>query len=283
MALKELLVQLNQAEGVDSRLRLAMSLAARHACRLTALFVEEWNEAQSAARATAEMGLAAARALDELDIAVNSGIRRVGSRLWNELQRFQSVSGLSAQWHHVRGFCDVAVRRYSPLSDLCILGHEGLHTVLPDWSLCESMLLSLGTPILYVPKVTAVTTLASRILVVWDGSRAAARALNDAMPLIDRSDHTLILNVDSGLHEQSIAMLSRLAGRLERHCPSADFAQIQAAPKSVADVLQAKAGEMGADLIVTGAYTGSRLKERLFGGVTRSLLGKTRFPLLMSH
>ncbi|HEY6927078.1 MAG TPA: universal stress protein [Steroidobacteraceae bacterium] len=283
MALKELLVQLNQAEGVDSRLRLAMSLATRHECRLTALFVEEWNEAQSAARATAEMGLAAARALDELDFTVNCEIRRAGSRLWNELQRFQCVSGLSAQWHHVRGFCDAAVRRYSPLSDLCILGHEGLHTVQSDWSLCESMLLSLGTPILYVPKVTSVTTLGSRILVVWDGSRAAARALNDALTLIDRSDYALILNVDSGLHEQSTTMLSRLAERLRKHCASADFAQIQAAPKMVADVLQATAGEMGADLIVTGAYTNSRLKERLFGGVTRSLLQRTRFPLLMSH
>jgi len=283
MALKELLVQLNQAEGVDSRLRLAMSLAARHACRLTALFIEEWNEAQSAARATAEMGLATARALDELDLAVNSEIRRVESRLWNELRRFQCVNGLSAQWLHVGGFCDVAVRKYSPLSDLCILGHEGLQTVHSDWSLCESMLLSLGTPILYVPKVTSVTTLASRILVVWDGSRAAARALNDALALIDKSEHALILNVDSGLHEQSTAMLSRLAERLRRRCPSADFAQIEAAPKLVADVLQAKADEMGADLIVAGAYTQSRLKERIFGGVTRSLLERTRFPLLMSY
>jgi hypothetical protein len=49
MALKELLVQRNQAEGVDSRLRLAMNLATRHACRLIALFVEEWNEAQMGA------------------------------------------------------------------------------------------------------------------------------------------------------------------------------------------------------------------------------------------
>lgn len=283
MALKELLVQLNQAEGVDSRLRLAMDLAARHACRLTALFVEEWNETQTSARATAEMGLATARALDDLDLTVNSEIRRAGSRLWNELKRFQCVTGLAAQWHHVRGFCDVAVRKYSPLSDLCILGHEGLHTMQSDWSLCESMLLSLGTPILYVPKATSVSTLASRILVVWDGSRAAARALNDSLTLMDRSDHALILNVDSGLHEQSTAILSQLAERLRKHCPSTDFAQIVASPKSVAAVLQEKAGEMGADLIVIGAYTHSRLKERLFGGVTRSLLQKTRFPLLMSH
>ena len=64
MALKELLVQLNQAAGVESRLRLAMSLASRHSCRLTALFVGEWSMAQNAARSTAEMGLATARALN---------------------------------------------------------------------------------------------------------------------------------------------------------------------------------------------------------------------------
>jgi len=101
--------------------------------------------------------------------------------------------------------------------------------------------------------------------------------------LIDMSEHTLILNVDSGQHEQSTAMLRRLADRLARHCPSADFAQVQAVPKSTADVLQARAQEMSADLIVSGAYTHSRLKERIFGGVTRSLLERARFPLLLSY
>jgi nucleotide-binding universal stress UspA family protein len=284
MALKELLVQVNQAEGVESRLRLAMGLASRHSCRLTALFVGEWNRAQSAARATAEMGLATACALEQLDLVVNTQIRRVASRLWNELQRFHHTSGLGVEWHHVRGFCDTAIRKYSPLADLCILGHEGLDNVpSSDWSLCESMLVSSGAPILYVPRATAVTTLGSRILVAWDGSRAAARALNDALPLIDKSDYTLILNLVGGQHEQSTAMLPRLAERLRRHCPSADCAQIEAAPRLIADVLQAKAGEMSADLIVSGAYAHSRLKERIFGGVTRSLLERTRFPLLMSH
>jgi len=284
MALKELLVQLNQAEGVDSRLRLAMSLAERHSCRLTALFVAEWNRAQSTARATAEMGLATARALDELDLTVNTEIGRIASRLWNEVQRFHNTTGVDFEWHQVRGFCDAAVRKYAPLTDLCILGHEGLDPLFAaEWSLCENMLLSLGTPILYVPKGTSVTTLGGRILIAWDGSRAAARALNDALPLIDESDHTLILNVDCGQHEQSTATLSRLAERLLRHCPSADFAKTEAAPRLIAEVLQARAREMNADLIVSGAYAHSRLKERLFGGVTRSLLEKTRFPLLMSH
>ena len=284
MALKELLVQLNQAEGMDARLRLAMDLAIRHSCRLSALFVGEWNRAQSSARATAEMGLATARALDELDFTVNAEIRRIASRLWNEQQRFHNRTGLGVEWREVGGFCDAAIRKYAPLTDLCILGHDGLDPIsATDWSLCESMLLSLGTPVLYVPKLTSVTTLGSRILVAWDGSRTAARALNDALPLIDMSEHTLILNVDSGQHEQSTATLRRLAERLARHCPSADFAQVQAVPKSIADVLQARAQEMSADLIVSGAYTHSRLKERIFGGVTRNLLERTRFPLLLSY
>ena len=58
---------------------------------------------------------------------------------------------------------------------------------------------------------------------------------------------------------------------------------MEATPKSIADMLQARAREMRADLIVSGAYSHSRLKERLFGGVTRSLLEKAQFPLLMSH
>jgi nucleotide-binding universal stress UspA family protein len=284
MALKELLVQLNQAEGVDRRLQLAMNLTSRHSCHLTALFINEWNRMQSAARATAEMGLVTAVALDRLDHAVYADIDRVASRLRSALQRFHNTRGLGTEWRQVRGFCDTAVRRFSPLADLCILGHEGLdNRPCADWAFCESMLLALGTPVLYIPKATAATTLGSRILVAWDGSRAAARALNDALPLIDKSDHTLILNVDSGQHGQTTSMLEGLAERLKRHCPSADFAQVQASPQFIADVLQESARELRADLIVSGAYGHSRLKERIFGGVTRRLLERTRFPLLMSH
>jgi len=284
MALKELLVHLNQAEEVEVRLRLAMDLATRHASHLTALFVDEWNDVQMTARATAEMGLAAAGDLDSLDQSVNAEIQKTAARLRNEIDSARAERGLETEWRHIKGLSETAVKRFSFYADLCILGHEGLSEHgAADSAFCESILVALGTPILFVPRATSVTTLGRRIVVAWDSSRAAARTLNDALPLIGKSDRTTILNVDCGKHEQSTAMLKRLTERLKRHCASADFAQLEAQPEAIADVLQVKALELGADLIVSGAFGHSRLKEHIFGGVTRDLLERTRLPLLMSH
>jgi nucleotide-binding universal stress UspA family protein len=69
-----------------------------------------------------------------------------------------------------------------------------------------------------------------------------------------------------------------------RHGPRVDALQIEApAGRSIADVIQAKAGDLGADLIVAGAYGHARIRENLFGGVTRDLLERIEIPLLMSH
>lgn len=284
MAHKELLVHLNQAEGVDSRLRLTIDLASRHGSHLTALFVDEWNQVQMSTRATAEMGLVEAEALETLDRAVATAIDRTASQLRNTLEEVCGKRGVEATWHQVRGFCEAVIQRSLPYADLCILGHEGLSAdVSSDSGLCESLLVGAAAPILFVPKSTTAATLASRIVVAWDSSRAAMRALNDAIPLIDRADQTLVLNVGFGKSSPSTATLRLLTERLRRHCASVDFVQLQRADRSIAEILRSRAQEFGADLIVCGAFGHSRFKENLFGGVTRELLDQTKLPLLLSH
>ena len=105
MALKELLVHLNQAEGIDTRLQLAIDLARRHASHLTALFIDEWNNIQIAARATAEMGLAEAHALDTLNLGVAKEIAQAASRLRDKLESASKQHGIDAEWHQVTGLC----------------------------------------------------------------------------------------------------------------------------------------------------------------------------------
>jgi nucleotide-binding universal stress UspA family protein len=284
MALKELVVHLNQAENVDIRLKLAIDLARRHASHLTALFVEEWNDIQSGARATAEMGLADARALDTLEDAVATEIGHAASRLKHELDTACRESALDAEWRQRRGSSITVIRQLLPYTDFCVLGHEGLSSITPsDSAFCESVLMSTGAPIVFVPRSVSVCTLASRIVVAWDASRAALRALNDAMDLIERADHTIVLNVNTGLHMQTQQAPQQLTERLSRHAGSVEYVQLEAPVEAIAGVLHAKAQELGADLIVCGAFGHSRLRENLFGGVTRGLLDHTRLPLLLSH
>ncbi|HEY6925328.1 MAG TPA: universal stress protein [Steroidobacteraceae bacterium] len=109
------------------------------------------------------------------------------------------------------------------------------------------------------------------------------RALNDSIALIEKADRTWLLNVDSGRDTLPVQSLERVTERLRRHGGSVDFMQLPASGRSVAGVLPAKAQDLGADLIVCGAFGNSRLKENLFGGVTRDLLDPARLPLLLSH
>jgi nucleotide-binding universal stress UspA family protein len=284
MALKDILVHLNQAGEVDARLKLAIDLANRHVSHLTALFVEEWNQSQSHMRATAEMGLIDGQALERLDRRVTAEISQSASRLRRTLEAASLESSLDAEWREGRWLSARIVRQLLPYTDLCILGHEGLcSTGTADSTFCESVLMSAGVPILFVPRSVSVATLGSRIIVAWDASRAALRAVNDAIDLIERAESTVVLNVDTGSHTQSEHSLLDLAARLRRHGSSVAHVQLKAHPESVPGVIHAKAQELGADLIVCGAFGHSRLRENLFGGVTRSLLDNTKIPLLLSR
>ncbi len=283
MALKELLVLLNQSDGVDIRLQLAIDLASRHRRHLTALFVDEWNELQMQSRATAELGLGSARALEDVDRVVGAEIGRAATRLQGELEMAHRKRALDAEWRHVARFSRSAIQSFLPYTDLCVVGHQGTSSDSgPDSVLCESLLMSVDTPILFIPRSVSVHTLARRVVIAWDASRTAMRAVNAAIPLIERADHTLVVNVVTQKAAQTDS-LQRLTDRLRRHCAAVGSVQIEVASGSVADSLCAKAHEVDADLVVCGAFGHSRLKENLFGGVTRHLLDRSRLPLLLSH
>ncbi len=284
MALKELLVLLNQSDGVDIRLQLAIDLASRHRSHLTALFVDEWTDLQMQSRATAELGLGNARALEDVDRAVGIEIGRAAARLQGELETAHRKRALDAEWRHVERFSRAAIQGFLPYADLCVLGHQGTSSESgPDSDLCESLLMSVDTPILFIPRSVSVHTLARRVVVAWDGSRTAMRAVNAAMPLIERADHTLVVNVATQKGAPPLDSVKRVTDRLRRHCVAVESVQIDATSGSIADILCTKAHEADADLMVCGAFGHSRLKENLFGGVTRHLLDRSRLPLLLSH
>jgi len=270
MALKELLVQLDHTDEAAVRLRLAVDLALRHTSRLTALFVDESNIAQVDQRPTPEL---------------SAGAHTASRRLREELERFHAERGLEFEWHYVRDFAGPAIKQAALYADLCILCDRGSsNCVNVDCAFGSDVAIGVGTPILFIPKSTRLTRVGNRIVIAWDSSRAAVRALTDALPLIEKSEHTILLNVDTGTHAQPAAGLQRLTERLSRHGTRAEYLQIeQVRGQSIGNLLQARAAAMGADLMVAGAFGHARVTEMLFGGVTRDLLEKMQIPLLVSH
>ena len=270
MALKELLVQLDETDEAVLRLHLAVDLALRHASRLTALFVDEWNIAQIDQRPSPEL---------------SDGAHAASRRLRDDLERFHTERGLEFEWHYMREFAGPAVKQAALYADLCILCDQGSSNCANvDRAFCSDIAVNVGTPILFTPKSTRLSSVGRRIVIAWDSSRAATRALTDAIPLIEESDHTIILNVDTGTHAQSTAGLQRLTERLSRRGTHAEYLQIERVDgRSIGNLLQARATSLGADLMVAGAYGHARVTEKLFGGVTRDLLETMQIPLLVSH
>ncbi len=287
MALKDLLVYVDQTEDSLVRLRLAVDLAVRNDSRLTAIFVREWNRSQLDLRKAAELGLVSAAGFDSLDRRIETSIDAVAERLRSTLETLARKHGLVAELRCVDGVASVVLPQHARYADLCILGHdqpEGSASV--NYTFAEQLLFVTGRPVLFVPPLTSPKTLGRHIVIAWNSSRPSARSLNDATPLIERAERTTVLLINSSgvLRVHGGLPGEHIAEHLRRHGASTDVVRIDdVPPDSVADRLQAEARALGADLIVAGAFGHPRLWEKLLGGVTYDLLARMTLPIFMSH
>lgn len=135
-----------------------------------------------------------------------------------------------------------------------------------------------GRPVLVVPNDYTAAGLAERALVAWDGNRASARAIADAMDILAEKAQVVPLSVGKDLQEST----DRMRQNLERHGVTVTVEQ---RPKSgsVADTILAAASEHDAKLVVVGAYEHSKFSHDLWGGVTTEIQAKSKVPVFMSH
>lgn len=128
-------------------------------------------------------------------------------------------------------------------------------------------------------------TLPKRVLVAWDGELPAARAVHAALPYLVRADDVIIVSFDpdtvDGAEGENPG--SELATWLSHHGCSVTVAAYPSGGQEIGAALQARAAELGADLVVMGAFGRSRLHELVFGGTTRTMLEQSRTPVLMAH
>jgi nucleotide-binding universal stress UspA family protein len=287
MALKDLLVYVDQTDEAFIRLRLAADLAIRHGSRLTALFAREWTSDQMEHRKAAELGLVSVAAMNRLDESIEASIDDVTERLRQALNEATRDRGVQADLVCIDGTAAVVVPQYARYADLCIVGRdepEGSLSV--NYTFSEQLLFVTGRPVLFVPNDGAFKTLGRHIAVAWNSSRPAARSLNDALPLIERADRTTIvmINPSDFIHAHEGPGDQQVVEHLKRHGATVDAVRIGGVPRTaIAETLQAEARALGADLIVAGAFGHPRLWEKMLGGVTHDLITNMRLPVFMSH
>ena len=147
--------------------------------------------------------------------------------------------------------------------------------------LAEAVIFGSGRPVLLVPRTESVGA-GDHVAIAWDGGRAAARALGDAMWLVEAASRVSILFAgrDKAVSQTAAGELSEAFGK--RGIP-AELRPVDAAGRGIGDALQAEAIAAGAKLMVMGGFGHSRMRDFVLGGATAGVLSDLRLPVLISH
>lgn len=145
---------------------------------------------------------------------------------------------------------------------------------------------SAGRPVLIVPHADALPTLGTNVLICWDSSRGAARALSDAAPFLERASKLIALSIN--MNKEMLATQDVMPDDLSMYCASHHYPELtevhMTRPRNeIGETILAAANDYNCDLIVMGAYSHSPLREWTFGGTSTTLLQSMRVPVFFSH
>ena len=167
--------------------------------------------------------------------------------------------------------------------DISVVGQAERKSASPTDLIIEGALFESGRPVIVVPFIQKTGLKLDKVLIAWDGSRQAARAIADSMPFLERAGQIEILIVRG---ERGKAYQTRgavMSQHLERHGLNVSVNQITSPTADPQSTILSHIADTGTDFLVMGGYGHSRLREFILGGVTRSMLASMTIPVLMSH
>lgn len=274
MAVKDILVHVDNSRACENRIRLASRLAQAFDGHLTGLYVVQRADIPLYVEAAipAEILAQAAEALEE---------RAQGAR-----KQFESVVGehtVLSEWRTSEDELTAALTEQIRYVDVAVIGQSD-----PDDGadvsdgLADRVVIESGRPVLVVPYIGAPKRVGDYVIVAWNNSRESARAINDALPILQGAKRVEVVAFDPRAEAYEIACAD-ISLHLSRHGVRAEAHAMAVAEIDIGDALLSRAADSGADLIVMGAYGHSRFREVVLGGVTRHLLEHMTVPVLMSH
>jgi len=205
------------------------------------------------------------------------------------IARFESAAkraGISFEtrslWASIAGAAD-QLGRLARRFDLAVVGQPEREKAMPDEVVDEGVLFESGRPVIFVPFIQKAGLKIDRVMICWDGSRAATRAIADSMPFLHKAKSIEVVIVGSREAPRDQVPGVDLGQHLARHGLKVDVKRITSPEIDVPATILSYAADSSADMIVMGGYGHSRLREFVLGGVTRGLLESMTVPVLMSH
>jgi nucleotide-binding universal stress UspA family protein len=300
MALRDILVCLDATAAGNGWLELAFNLAQLNKARLTAVYALPIFRGSGAPPAA--VGLPptvlgpvspdGARAIGREPIsppAPEAQVLREAERADTVEQRFREelpLRALDGEWHRLDHTGLTELIQLAGAADLAVLGqYPGDDSDGVTWLRPDHVVLGAGRPALVVPYAGTFERVGRRVLIAWDGSREANRALHDALPLIGGAEAVTVMHLGAQRADldRDRPRLERIVRHLGRHGVKARPEESPLGGIPISDALLSRAADLAADMIVAGAYHHSPLRESLLGGVSRDLLDHMTAPVLMSH
>lgn len=274
---KTILVHVDAGKTAPARLDIAVELANTFGAHLACLFAIKTEHVPSAAVEARDILLEAQRRLR----AENAQAAR---RSYDECLRRAGYD--KAEWRASAADPLEAMVLHARYADLVVIGQqnpESPGTVEKDFE--RALPITVGRPVLVVPYAFERRPVGRRMLVAWNASREAARAVSDALPLLQRASHVDVVAFEparsGAAHGEEPG--ADIALYLARHGVKVTVSRVDAPDLDVGNQLLSRAFDLSADLIVMGAWGHSRLRELILGGVTRTLLESMTVPVLMAH
>lgn len=281
MAIKDLLVAYDANEASEKALEFALRMASKYGAMVTGVNVTQPERFEGHVRRwmTSDMqeSLKNARlqAIAEIEDKFKAHVAASG---------FQGPTG----WIVEEGPADLTIARTSRFFDVLLIGQfitafsSTRKTVNPS-----ELLLRAGKPVIVVPKNYKVRDFKEHAAVAWDGSRYAARALTDAMQILETKKSLDVLTVKGDVHAEEMAKMPGLdiLIHLKRHGIDANLVELEpnGAGHRIGGAILAHCARTDPDVLVMGAYGRGTFGQQYFGGVTRHILQHQTVPVLIAH
>ena len=276
MSYKTILVHMDPGKRCSVRVDVGIRLAQQHDAHLVALHAISPFEPPG--YVMAEMGPAiidaqkatAAKELAQSEAAFNKQVSAAGLR--------------NVEWRSAVDDVVEVMTLHARYADLAVIGQtdaSGVSQQPADFP--QRLVLSAGRPVLILPSVGEFPTIGKRILIAWNPSREATRAVTDAIPMLQRADNVHVMAVNPKSGEHGTVPGADIGLYVARHGVRVEVRTDHGAEIDVGNELLSRAADLDADLIVMGGYGHSRLKEWVLGGATRTVLESMTVPTLMSH
>lgn len=285
--MKSILVPIEESPSLDAQLESAAQLADIFTAHIDGtapswvMGLAPFDGALDTIPAIGETGAFSAEAqqarVDAAERRFRDFVERRGIA-WEEPSR--PTDHVTAGWVEPTGSGDRMTAEVARLYDVTVLGRRIEKSLTPRAELLEAVLFESGRPILMTPPETP-NKLGEVVVIAWNGSTESARAVTFAKPLLARAKRIAVLAIEEAMVSGPSA--AEVARALRRGGLEVEAIDRSAGAQAKGEAMLRGAMDLGADLLIKGAYTNSRLRQMVFGGVTRHILYEATIPVLISH